>query len=57
MMLRPSQSLGIKDGNETKILDLKWDKQRNTNVLKTLASIYDSLGFILPVLLIDKILF
>ena len=27
------------------------------NVLKTLASIYDPLGFILPVLLIGKILF
>ena len=58
--------------NETKILGLSWDKQRNTfrgeipiesqrltkrNILKILASIYDSLGFILPVLLIGKILF
>ena len=58
--------------NETKILGLSWDKQRNTfrgeipiesqrltkrNILKILASIYDSLGFILPVFLIGKILF
>ena len=58
--------------NETKIRGLNWDKQRDTlrveiptesqrltkrNVLKTLASIYDPLGFISPVLLIGKILF
>ena len=58
--------------NETKILHLNWDKQRTTfrveilkesqrltkkNILKTLASRYDPLGFISPVLLIGKILF
>ena len=58
--------------NESEILGLDWDKQRNNfrveiltesqrltkrNVLKTLASIYDPLGFISPVLLIGKILF
>ena len=51
---------------------MNWDKLRDTlrveittenqrltktNILKTLASIYDSLGFISPVLLIGKILF
>ena len=51
---------------------MNWDKQRDTfrveiptesqrlakrNILKTLASIYDALGFISPVLLIGKILF
>ena len=51
---------------------MNWDKQRDTfrveiptesqrltkrNILKTLASIYDPLGFISPVLLIGKILF
>ena len=51
---------------------MNWDKQRDTfrveipaesqhstkrNVLKTLASIYDPLGFLLSVLLIGKILF
>ena len=51
---------------------MNWDKQRDTfrveirtesqrltkrNILKTLASIYDSLGFISPVLLIGKVLF
>ena len=51
---------------------MNWDKQRDTfrveirtesqrltktNVLKTLVSIYDSLGFISPVLLIGKVLF
>ena len=65
------ERLGTK-ANETKILGLNWDKQGDTfiveiptesqrltkrNVLKTLASIYDPLGFILPVLLIGKILF
>ena len=58
--------------NKTKILGLNWDKQRDTfkveiptesqpltkrNILKTLASIYQPLGFISPVLLIGKILF
>ena len=57
--------------NETKIMGLNWDKQRDIfrveipteshrltkrNILKTLASIYDPLGFISPVLLIGKIL-
>ena len=56
---------------ETKILNLNWDKQRDTfrveilresqdlinrNILKTLPSIYGPLGFISPVLLICKIL-
>ena len=65
------EHLGTK-ANETKILGLNWDKQRDTfrveiptesqrlakrNILKTLASIYDALGFISPVLLIGKILF
>ena len=65
------EHLGTK-ANETKILGLNWDKQRDTfrveiptenqpltkrNVLKTLASIYHSLGFISPVILIGKILF
>ena len=65
------EHLGTK-ANETKILGLNWDKQRDTfrveiptesqrltkrNILKTLASIYDPLGFISPVLLIGKILF
>ena len=51
---------------------MNWDKQRDTfrveiptesqrltkrNILKTLASIYDPLGFISPVLLIGKTLF
>ena len=55
-----------------KILGLNWNKQRDTfrveiptesqcltkrNILKTLASIYDPLGFKSPVLLISKILF
>ena len=59
-------------GNETKILGLNLDKQRDLfkvetltesqrltkrNIPKTLASIYDPLGFISPVLLIGKILF
>ena len=63
--------LGTK-ANETKILGLNWDKQRDIfrveiptesqrlikrNILKTLASIYDPLGLISPVLLIGKILF
>ena len=58
--------------NETTILGLNLDKQRNSfrvqkpmqspcltkrNKFKTLASIYDPLGFILSVLLICKILF
>ena len=57
---------------ETAVLGLNWDKQRNIfrvekptqspcltkrNIFKTLASIYDPLGFILSVLLICKILF
>ena len=65
------EHLGTK-ANKTKILGLNWDKQRDTfiveiptesqrltkrNVLKTLASIYDPLGFISPMLLIGKILF
>ena len=65
------EHLGTK-ANETKILGLNWDKQRDTfrveiptenqpltkrNVLKTLASIYHPLGFISPVILIGKILF
>ena len=65
------EHLGTK-ANETKILGLNWDKQRDTfrveiptesqrltkrNILKTLTSIYDPLGFISPVLLISKILF
>ena len=65
------EHLGTK-ANETKILGLNWDKQRDIfrveiptesqrlikrNILKTLASIYDPLGFISPVLLIGKILF
>ena len=65
------ESLGTKS-TETKILGLHWDKQRDTyrveiptesqrltkrNVLKTLASIYDPLGFISPVLLVGKILY
>ena len=65
------EHLGIKT-NKTKILGLNWDKQRDTfrveiptesqrltkrNILKTLASIYDPLGFISSVLLIGKILF
>ena len=65
------EHLGTK-ANETKILGLNWDKQRDTfieeiptesqrltkrNILKTLASIYDPLGFISPVLLIGKTLF
>ena len=65
------EHLGTK-ANETKILGFNWDKQRDTfrveiptesqgltkrNILKTLASIYDPLGFISPVLLIGKILF
>ena len=64
------EHLGTK-ANETKILGLNWDKQRDTfrveiptesqrstkrNILKTLAAIYDPLGFISPVLLIGKIL-
>ena len=64
------EHLGAK-ANKTKILDLNWDKQRDTfrveiptesqrltkrNILKTLASIYDT-GFTSPVLLIGKILF
>ena len=64
-------NLGTK-ANKTKILGLNWDKQREIfkveiptesqrltkrNVLKTLASIYDPLGLISPVLLIGKILF
>ena len=63
------EHLGTK-ANETKILDLNWDKQRDTfrveiptesqrltkrNILKSLASICDP--FISPVLLIGKILF
>ena len=65
------EHLGTK-ANETKIMGLNWDKQRDIfrveipteshrltkrNILKTLASIYDPLGFIQPVLLIGKILF
>ena len=65
------EHLGTK-ANETKILGLNWDKLRDTlrveittknqrltkrNILKTLASICDSLGFISPVLLIGKIVF
>ena len=65
------EHLGTK-ANESKILGLNWDKQRDTFrveiptesqrlakriILKTLASIYDALGFISPVLLIGKILF
>ena len=65
------EHLGTK-ANKTKILGLNWDKLRDTlrveiptesqrltkrNILKTLASIYDPLGFISPVLLIGKILF
>ena len=64
------EHLGTK-ANETKILGLNWDKQRDTfrveiptegqhltkrNTLKT-ARIYDPLGFTSPVLLIGKILF
>ena len=63
------EHLGAK-ANKTKILDLNWDKQRDTfrveiptesqrltkrNILKSLASICDP--FISPVLLIGKILF
>ena len=64
------EHLGTK-ANETKILDLNWDKQRDTfrveiptesqhltkrNIVKTLASINNPLGFTSPVLLIGKIL-
>ena len=65
------EHLGTK-ANETKILGLNWDKQRDIfrveiptesqsltkrNILKTLASIYDPLGFMSLVLFIGKILF
>ena len=63
--------LGVKP-KETKILGLLWDKREDSfiiqvpnvnenvskgNILSTLASIYDPLGFVSPCLLLDKIIY